>query len=166
MTVRRAAEACRVPKSTLHDRLSGKIVFGATSGPKSCKQKRLKCQCLMVGGMALNGIIQILSLGQQHLSYCRAVASSPEIIHRYYDLLEQTLLDNNLFNSPSQIFDMDETGLPLEPDLPLVVVVKGQKHVVCVTTGNKAQITTAAACNAAGYAIPPMVIFDRKCRLK
>ena len=33
-----------------------------------------------------------------------------------------------------------------------------QKHVSCVTTGNKVQITVVAAC----YAIPPMVIFDRK----
>ena len=50
--------------------------------------------------------------------------------------------------------------MPLEPDLPEVVAGRGQKHVACITTGNKAQITVAAACHAAGYAIPPMVIFS------
>ena len=29
-------------------------------------------------------------------------------------------------------------------------------------TGDKSQITVIACCNAAGYAIPPTVVFDRK----
>ena len=29
-------------------------------------------------------------------------------------------------------------------------------------TGDKSQITVIARCNAAGYAIPPTVVFDRK----
>ena len=98
----------------------------------------------------------------ERLSYARAVSSSPEIVDHYYDVLEQTLVDNELQSSPSQVFNMDETGMPLEPDLPLVIAGKGEKHVSCITTGNKAQVTVAAACNAAGYVIPPMVIFDRK----
>ena len=32
-TIRRAAEEFQVPKSTLYDRVSGKIAFGAKSGP-------------------------------------------------------------------------------------------------------------------------------------
>lgn len=35
MSVRRAAECYKVPKSTLHDRVSGKVAFGARSGPAS-----------------------------------------------------------------------------------------------------------------------------------
>ena len=31
--VRSAAEEYQVPRSTLHDRVSGKVQFGATSGP-------------------------------------------------------------------------------------------------------------------------------------
>ena len=43
----------------------------------------------------------------------RAVASNPEVINRYFDLLEQTVLENSLSNKPSQIFNLDETGMPL-----------------------------------------------------
>ena len=86
----------------------------------------------------------------EHVSYARAVSSSPEIIDHYYNVLEQTLVDNELQSSPSQVFNMDETGMPLEPDLPHVIAAKGEKHVSCITTGNKAQVTVAAACNAAG----------------
>ena len=96
------------------------------------------------------------------LSYARAVASSPEIIDHYYDLLEQTLVDNDLLEKPMQLFNMDETAMPLDPTPTKVVVLKGTKYPTSVTSGNKAQITVVACCNAAGYAMPPMVVFDHQ----
>ncbi len=71
--------------------------------------------------------------------------------------------DNGLLSAPSQIFNCDETGMPLDPKPPKVIVPKGTKHPRTITTGNKCQITVLAACNAAGYVIPPFVIYDRKC---
>jgi len=32
-SVRRTAEMCNAPKSTLHDHVTGKVMFGARSGP-------------------------------------------------------------------------------------------------------------------------------------
>ena len=96
------------------------------------------------------------------LSYIRVVSSSPEIINHYFDLLESTIVDNDLLGKPSQIFNMDETGMPLDPNPPFVVAPVGAKHVSCMRTGDKSQITVIACCNAAGYAIPPTVVFDRK----
>ena len=40
--------------------------------------------------------------------------------------------------------------------------MKGVKHSTSITTGDKTQITTLACCSAAGYVIPPLVVFDRK----
>ena len=199
MTVRRAAEAYQVPKSTLQDHLSGRVAAGAKSGPPKYLSDveeeelgnfligsarigyaRSKKQVLAIvqNVVAKKGLNVVVSHGwwesfqrrhsnvtirsAEHLSYSRAIASSPEVLDHYYDVLEQALVDNELQNSPSQIFNMDETGMPLEPDFPRVVAGRGQKHVSCITTGNKAQVTVVAACNAAGYVIPPMVIFDRK----
>lgn len=98
----------------------------------------------------------------EKLSYARFVATNETIISRYFDLLEQTLKDNNLLESPSLIFNCDETGLPLEHTPAAVVGIKGQKHPRVITTGNKKQITVLASCNAAGNFIPPLVIFSRK----
>ncbi len=90
------------------------------------------------------------------------MASSPELLGHYYDLLEQTLVDKDLLDNPLQIFNMDETGMPIDPIPTKVVVLKGTKHPTSVTTGNKAQVTVVACCNAAGYIMPPMVVVDRK----
>ena len=178
MTVQCAAEAYRVPKSTIQDHLSGHVGFGARSGPPkylsdleeeelvnflngsaSVGFARSKKQVLaivqnVVTKKGLNMVVlhgwwesfqrrhsNVTIRHAEHLSYSQAIASSPEIIDHYYDVLEQALVDNGLQDSPSQIFNMDETGMPLEPDLPRVIAGQGQKHVSCITTGNKVQIT-------------------------
>ena len=41
------------------------------------------------------------------VSYARAVCSSPAIIQQYYDVLEATLLDNDLMGKPCQIYNLD-----------------------------------------------------------
>ena len=71
------------------------------------------------------------------VSYARAMASDPEIINNYYDLLECTLCDNDLMEKPAQIFNLDETGMPLDPSPPLVVARRSQKHPSAVGSGEK-----------------------------
>ena len=57
---------------------------------------------------------------------------------------------------------MDETGMPLSPHTPNIVTQNGQKKVHYRTSGKKEQITIIACANAAGQAIPPMIIFEGK----
>ena len=96
------------------------------------------------------------------VSYARAMASDPEIINNYYDLLECTLCDNDLMDKPAQIFNLDETGMPLDPSPPLIVARRGQKHPSAVGSGDKSQITVLSCCSASGYALPLFVIFDQQ----
>ena len=96
------------------------------------------------------------------LSYARAVANNTEVIHKYFDLLEDTLRKNGLTHRPAQVFNCDETGLPLMHKPPKVVASIGQRHPYAITSNDKAQITVLACGSASGYTIPPMVIFDRK----
>ena len=96
------------------------------------------------------------------LAYARAMANDREVINKYFDMLEETIQENGLTNRPAQIFNCDETGLPLTHKPPKVVAHVGQKHPYTVTSNEKAQITVLACGNAAGYCIPPMVVFDRK----
>ena len=96
------------------------------------------------------------------LSYARAVATDSAIITKYFDLLEDTLSTNGLVDKPGQIFNCDETGLPLQHNPPKVVALTTQRHPYAITSGEKAQMTILACASASGYSIPPMVVFDRK----
>ena len=137
LSVRRAADAFGVPKSTLQDCVSGRVCFGAKSGPpkflsdeEELELVNFLCGCAAVGYAKSKQILSLVrsvvrtkgieatvtdgwwsSFKRRHgqltvraaepLSYSRAVASSPQIISRYYDILEQTLLDNDLVDKPT-----------------------------------------------------------------
>jgi hypothetical protein len=96
------------------------------------------------------------------LAYARAIANNEEIIHKYFDLLQETLRDNGLTERPAQVFNCDETGMSFAPKPGKVAVGVGQKHPYKVTSGDKSQLTVLACASASGNCIPPMVIFDRK----
>ena len=93
------------------------------------------------------------------VAYARVVSSSPAILDYYFDLLESTLEENGLTEKPCQIFNADESGMPLDPPSLKVVAPMGARHSRVVSTGDKAQISILACCNAAGFAVPPMVIY-------
>ena len=95
------------------------------------------------------------------LSWVRYFSAQSEILEKYFQELECTLLDNDI-DQPSQIFNMDESGFPIDPKSPFIACKKGERHPAFMTSGGKTQITVLACCNAAGYSIPPLVIFDRK----
>ena len=104
----------------------------------------------------------ITSRKGESLSQVRMAASSQKVLDKYYDKLEETLKMNNILRKPGQIFNCDETGFPLDHKTGKVVTRRGQKHTYTITSGNKTQITVMACVSAAGYALPHMVIFDRK----
>jgi hypothetical protein len=87
-------------------------------------------------------------------------ALSQETIDQYFTLLREVYEEHGFEATPAQIYNMDETGMPLDPRPPKVVARKGQKKVRSRTSGNKSQITVLGCVNCTGQAIPPMVIFD------
>ena len=93
------------------------------------------------------------------MAYLRMDAVNDETLKQYYDLLEDTL---NLMSSPSCIYNVDETGIPLDPKAPKVVAPVGMKKVRYQSPGRKGQITVVACGNAAGQMLPPTIIFDAK----
>ena len=87
------------------------------------------------------------------LSLVRAQASDPEMISRYFDLLELTL-ENELRGKPGQIFNMDESSMPLNPKAPKVVAERGS-IALAVGSGDKSQVTIVGCVSAAGFCMPP-----------
>lgn len=199
LSVRRAALMYGVPKSTLGDRVSGRVLPGSMCGREkyltdeeeeelsdfieNCAalgyaKTRKQVLALVERIMCTRGIeIRVTdgwwaSFLKRHpslslrtpasVSTVRAAASDPNALEVYFDLLEETLDENELHSSPGQIYNMDETGLPLDPKPPKTVHRKGTRNAVACTSGGKSQITAVGCVNAAGQAIPPMVIWDRK----
>jgi hypothetical protein len=197
ISVRRAAEEYGIPKSTLHDRIVGKV--GSKSGPRryldSCEEIELLnflSHCSSLGysrtrqqvidlvqeTVNMKGIQTKVSAGwwksfqsrhqdlilrqPEPISQSRLAATSDVVLTNYFDLLESTLRDCDLTERPSQIFNLDESGFPLSPKPLKVIAKKGSRHPMCITGQDKSQITVLACVSASGYAIPPLVIFDRQ----
>ena len=76
------------------------------------------------------------------------------VFKSYFDLLDETLTKHGLKDKPGQIYNCDESGIPLEHKLPRIIAAKGTKKVRQRTSGTKTQITILACANAAGRTIP------------
>ena len=85
---------------------------------------------------------------QSHLSLRKGDATANvrmdclnyEAMKQYFDLLKDVLEENDLMESPGQIYNVDETGMPLDHWPPKVALLKGQKEVHCRTSGNKSKV--------------------------
>ena len=200
--VNHAAMLHGVPKTTLKNRLSGRVAHGINPGPKPYlnkdEEKELTTflkNCSSMGyGKTRKDVLTIaetyarkkgelrkskISDGWWHrfverqnrslvlrkgdsISFLRMDAMNKDTLKQYFDLLEETLKENNLENSPMSIYNVDETGIPLNPKTPKVVTAKSTKKVRYQSTGRKGQLTVVACGNACGQVIPPLIIFDAK----
>ena len=199
MSIRHASELYGVPKSSLHDRVSGKIQHGARPGPKAYltfeEEEELAGFLVHTADIGFpRTVAQVLALVQQVLDFkgidkvcthgwwqrfcqrhkeislrsavplamVRVKATDRESFMRYFEILEDTLKKNGIFNNPVRIYNCDETGVPLNPKRIKVVAKRGSKDVSCISGDDKAQITVLVCTCASGVALPPMVIFNRK----
>ena len=87
-------------------------------------------------------------------------STTNDAIVQYYNLLEKTLLDHNVSENSAQIYNMDESGMPLVHRPPNVIARRGQKKVRYRVAGKQEQISVIGCVKAIGQSIPPMVIFE------
>ena len=92
----------------------------------------------------------------------KSAVDNRHAIEQYFADLKECLENDDLMDKPSQIYNFDEVGVPLDHRPPHVIVKKGQKKVRYRSSGNKNQVTVVACINAAGSAMPRYVIFDAK----
>ena len=88
--------------------------------------------------------------------------TTKEVFTSYFDLLKETLAKHELMDKPAQIYNCDESGMPLQHKMPKTIAQRGTKKVRQRSSGNKTQISVLACGNAVGQVIPPMVIFAGK----
>ncbi|KAL0803352.1 hypothetical protein ABMA28_017415 [Loxostege sticticalis] len=98
----------------------------------------------------------------QPVEYVRKQMTDPFVIFEYFKLLEVTLTDLNLFESPDLIWNLDETSLSLDPTRTKVVgaINKPCSRTTCGT--GKENITVLAAVNASGKKATPLIVFKGK----
>lgn len=96
----------------------------------------------------------------ENLSAYRASMSNPIVINDYYEKLDDLLTKLDIKNQPSQIWNVDETGLAYVVKSNKVVCKIGKKYVYKRTYGEKAQTQTLVGCACAdGTFLPPFIIF-------
>ncbi len=74
------------------------------------------------------------------LSAVRSKATDIDMLGRYFDLLEETLTTYDLGHKPAQIYNVDESGMPLDPKPPKLIFQKGCQRATAFSSGNKKQL--------------------------
>lgn len=101
------------------------------------------------------------------VSLARSRGMNKKDVGDYFELLGKTLEEQQLFDKPGSVFNMDETGLQLNNKPEHVIAEKGSKNVAAVTSGEKGEtITVICCCNGEGTFIPPTCIFKGKNKKK
>ena len=77
-----------------------------------------------------------------------------EVYDSYFKLLGEVLEANKLKDKPAQIYNCDESGVPLDPKQLKIISAKGAKKVRQISSGNKTHITILGCVSATGQAIP------------
>ena len=198
MGVNRAALEFNVPRTTLKDKIAGRVAHGCNMGPKPYltyeeEQELVEflMNCSKMGyGKTRQDVMKLvesyivkkgitlednrgsklsngwwvrflqrwpkLSLRKGDLfAVVHEEASSYDVFKSYFDLLEDVMMEHGLKGRPSQIYNCDESGMPLQHKVPKVISAKGCKKVRQVSSGNKTQITILGCASATGQVIPP-----------
>ena len=198
-----AATKHGVPRSTLKDRLSGRVVHGTKPGPKpyltATEEQELTDHLIMAADMGYGKTRQeVLSIVERHVegkedvslradrvtqgwwekflkrnpslslragdstAGVRMDAINEDNMDNYFEQLKEVFDKGDFWNHPEAIYNLDETGVPLEPRPPKIVARKGQKKVRYQTSGQKQQITVIGCASATGQCLPPFIIYAAK----
>ena len=95
-------------------------------------------------------------------AHVRMDAINKDTLKHYFSLLNDIMTEFDLDSKPSQMYNVDESGIPFDPPAPNVVTVKGTKKVWYRQSGKKGQVIVVGFASASGHALPPMVILNAK----
>ena len=96
-----------------------------------------------------------------NISVARANASNPDKVKRWYRKYENVLSQLEI-TDPNYIWNIDEHGSEDMPKVKKVVGIKGIKQFQKVAREKPQRTTMLTYVNAAGYALPPLVIHKGK----
>ena len=175
MTANKAAIMHGIPRSTLKDRLSGRVHHGTKPGPRPYLQPseekeltdylrtaakigygktRREVKNIAENVAREKGILKATRISNgwwrrfmernpslrlrrgDPTAGVRMDAVNADNIRGYYALLREVYDEFDFENHPERVYNMDETGVPLDPRPPKVTAAKGQKKVRYCSSGN------------------------------
>ena len=192
-----------VPRTTLQDRVTGRVTHGSNPGPKPylniAEESELTSNLIDASNMGYGKTRrEVFSIVERYVKQKQDVklrsatithgwwqkflkrnpslslragdatagiridAINTENLKNYFDQLRSIFDDFDFDNHPEAVYNMDETGVPLEPRPPKVVAQKGKKKIRYQTSGQKQQITVIGCGSATGQCLPPFIIFAAK----
>ncbi|XP_037794933.1 uncharacterized protein LOC119590332 [Penaeus monodon] len=95
--------------------------------------------------------------GQMQLAR-KSVTSDPFVIYGFYDMLEKEMDRLNIKDRPECIYNLDETGFPMDPSKSKTIGSKGEKTVRLTHGANRENITVLATCCADGTCLDPLTL--------
>ena len=202
-SARKAALVHGVPRTTLQDRVTGRVTHGSNPGPKPylniAEESELTSNLIDASNMGYGKTRrEVFSIVERYVKQKQDVklrsatithgwwqkflkrnpslslragdatagirmdAINTENLKNYFDQLRSIFDDFDFDNHPEAVYNMDETGVPLEPRPPKVVAQKGKKKIRYQTSGQKQQITVIGCGSATGQCLPPFIIFAAK----
>jgi hypothetical protein len=94
------------------------------------------------------------------LSKARVQGMNKKAVEGYFVLYQNLCTELHIHEKPKLIFNMDETGFPLNNIPPKIVATKGAREDVNFTDVKRGEnVTVVACCSESGVFIPPFVIF-------
>ena len=91
----------------------------------------------------------------------RRHTAKKSVVRKHFETLRETLQNSSLLDKPERIFNVDETGIEMNRQTGKVVVDRFIKKHHQESVGEREHITANVCCSATGYALPPMLIFQR-----
>jgi hypothetical protein len=95
-------------------------------------------------------------------NYQRAKCEDPKLICEFFEAFQKTVMDYGISND--DIYNFDETGFAMGIIVTTRVVTMSDNigKPVVLQPGNREWITSIEAINAAGWALPPMILLKAK----
>lgn len=95
-------------------------------------------------------------------NYERAKNEDPKVIQAWFDLVQKTILQYGI--TPADIYNFDETGFAMGLTATAKVITRAEYYGrrALLQPGNREWVTVIESISAAGYVLPPYIIFTHK----